>query len=182
VLVLDAAGFDVVLVETTGVGQTELDILRLAQTVLVVLVPESGDSIQMMKAGLMEIADIFAVNKSDRPDSDRLVRELVAMVALAPHDEATWMIPVQKTEAIRDGGTQELLAAIEAHQAHLTRSGQRQVKTREFLKNEVIDILIEKLNYSVQSAFETSSGKELLDQLVLRTIDPYIAATLISGG
>src|SRR4051794_731841 len=98
VLVLDAAGFDVVIVETAGVGQTELDILRLAQTVVVILVPESGDSIQMMKAGLMEIADVFAVNKSDRPEADRIVNDLVNMVALNPHDEKSWMIPVKKTE------------------------------------------------------------------------------------
>ena len=84
VLTLDAAGFDVVLVETAGVGQTELEILRLAQTIVVVLVPESGDSIQVMKAGLMEIADVFAVNKSDRPEAEQLVRELVTMVGMSP--------------------------------------------------------------------------------------------------
>jgi LAO/AO transport system kinase len=82
VLALDACGFDWILVETAGVGQTELDVLRLAQTVLVVVVPESGDSIQVMKAGLMEIADVFSVNKSDRPEADKMVRELVTMVSL----------------------------------------------------------------------------------------------------
>src|SRR3954469_1944454 len=116
VLVLDAAGFDVILVETAGVGQTELDILRLAQTVIVILVPESGDSIQMMKAGLMEIVDVFAVNKSDRPEADRMVHDLVNMVALNPHDEKSWIIPVKKTEAVRDVGMVELLTSIEKHQ------------------------------------------------------------------
>jgi LAO/AO transport system kinase len=180
VLVLDAAGFDVILVETAGVGQTELEILRLAQTILVVLVPESGDSIQVMKAGLMEIADVFAVNKSDRPEADQLVRELVTMVGMSPHDEHSWMIPVQKTEAVRNVGVDDLLKAIESHQLYLTQSGNRQLKARDFLKNEVADILSERLSQSVMGAFETSSGKELLDQLLDRSIDPYQAADIIS--
>lgn len=180
VLSLDAAGFDVVLVETAGVGQTELDILRLAQTVVVVLVPESGDSIQVMKAGLMEIADVFAVNKSDRPEADKLVRELVSMVGMNPHEATSWMIPVHKTEAHRDVGVTELLVAIRAHQEYLTQSGMRQAKLREFLKNEVEDILTEKLSLSLVSAFETNSGKELLQRLVDRDVDPYTAADIIS--
>ena len=180
VLVLDAAGFDVILVETAGVGQTELEILRLAQTVAVVLVPESGDSIQVMKAGLMEIADVFAVNKSDRPEADPLVRELVTMVGLNPHDEHSWMIPVKKTEAFRNVGIEEFLQAIDDHQKYLTRSGKRDLKAREFLKNEVTDILSERLSDSVQRAFETRSGQEVLDQLVKREIDPYQAANLIA--
>lgn len=180
VLVLDAAGFDVILVETAGVGQTELDILRLAQTVVVVLVPESGDSIQVMKAGLMEIADVFAVNKSDRPEADKLVRELTTMVGMNPHDEKSWMIPVRKTEAIRDIGISELIQEIGAHQKHLIQSGVRQIKAIDFLKNEVADILNEKLHQTLKQAFETDSGKDLLKQLLDRKIDPYEAATLIS--
>ncbi|MBY0471173.1 methylmalonyl Co-A mutase-associated GTPase MeaB [bacterium] len=181
VLVLDAAGFDVVLVETAGVGQTELDILKLAQTVLVVLVPESGDSIQVMKAGLMEIAHVFAVNKSDRPEADKLVRELISMVGMNPHDEHSWMIPVHKTEAVRDVGVKELVGAIDAHQKWLTQSGMRKVKAVEFLKDEVSDILTEKLSHSITHMFETQSGKEVLEQLYNRTLDPYQAAALVSG-
>ena len=180
VLVLDAAGFDTILVETAGVGQTELDVLKLAQSVLVMLVPESGDSIQVMKAGLMEIADLFAVNKSDRPEADKLVKELITMVGLNPHDEHSWMIPVQKTEAVRDVGVTDLLAAIESHQAYLTRSGHREKKAREFLKNEVVDILTERLTRTVAATFETRSGLELLEQLVKREIDPYQAADILA--
>lgn len=180
VMVLDAAGFDVILVETAGVGQTELDILRLAQTVIVVLVPESGDSIQVMKAGLMEIADIFAVNKCDRPEADKLVRELVMMVGLIPHDEGSWMVPVQKTEAIRDGGVAELIQVIESHQRFLMQSGKKEGKTREFLKNEVSDILTERLAITLRAAFETSSGRELIQDLMDRKIDPYRAADIVS--
>ena len=180
-LVLDAAGFDVILVETAGVGQTELEILRLAQTIVVVLVPESGDSIQVMKAGLMEIADLFAVNKSDRPEADQLVRELITMVGMSSHDEKSWMVPVLKTEGVKNRGISELLQGIEAHQSFLTLSGKRDVKIREFLKNEVYDILSERLNHSVMSAFETASGVDLLNQLTQRSIDPYFAADIISG-
>jgi LAO/AO transport system kinase len=91
------------------------------------------------------------------------------------------MIPVHKTEAVRDSGVAELMSAIEAHQAFLTRSGSRQNKAREFLKNEVADILIERLSRSVLTAFETSSGQDVLNQRVERQLDPYAAADLISG-
>jgi len=181
VLILDAAKFDVILVETAGVGQTELDILRLAQTVVVVLVPESGDSIQVMKAGLMEIADVFAVNKSDRPEADKLVKELITNSGLSDHDEHSWMMPVQKTEATRDVGITELSGLIADHQAYLTRSGKREVKKVEFLKNEVADILSERLSLSLAHQFETSSGKEVVQKLSRLEIDPYEAADLFSG-
>lgn len=180
VLVLDAAGFDIILVETAGVGQTELDILRLAQSIAVVLVPESGDSIQVMKAGLMEIADIFAINKSDRVGADALSKELITMIGMSPHDATSWIIPVLKTEGTRNVGIDELVSQIEAHQTYLTTTGKRESKTREFLKNEIVDILNERLNQSVLSAFETSSGEEILEQLVNREIDPYTAADIIS--
>ena len=180
-MVLDAAGFDVILVETAGVGQTELEVLRLAQTVVVVLVPESGDSIQVMKAGLMEIADLFVVNKSDRPESDKLVRELHTMLSLVMPEEGGWHQPVLKTEAVRDQGVKELSESIDEHQAHLTRTGARAQKTAEFLKSEVLDILTERLNQSVSQAFQTSSGRELLSDLLARKVNPYQAASLLSG-
>ncbi len=180
VLALDAAGFDVILVETAGVGQTELDILRLAQTVVVVLVPESGDSIQVMKAGLMEIADIFVVNKCDRPQADQLVRELIALAGFVPHDESSWIVPVIQAQGIRNLGVVELEKVIAEHQDFLFQSGKKAQKDLEFLKNEVIDILNERLKKSVFLAFDTSSGQDLLSQLVQRSIDPYQVADLIS--
>jgi LAO/AO transport system kinase len=181
VMVLDAAGFDVILVETAGVGQTELDVLKLAQTVVVVLVPESGDSIQVMKAGLMEIADIFAVNKSDRPEADKLVRELVTMVGLNPHDEHSWMVPVFKTEAHRDVGMAELLAGVEKHQDWLTRSGRRQDKAREFLRDELTDILGERLAARLRRALASPEGTQVLEALVSRAVDPYEAARRLAA-
>ena len=180
VLVLDAAGFDVILVETAGVGQTELDILKLAQTVVVVLVPESGDSIQVMKAGLMEIADVFAVNKSDRPQADQLVRELITMVGMSEHSEDSWMIPVQKTEAVRGLGVAELIQSIEAHQSYLLKTGKIKERSEAFLKSEVIDILHEKLQGQVLDFFQSQDGRHALDDLMSRVKDPYwIADQLI---
>lgn len=181
VMVLDAAGFDTVIVETAGVGQTELEILRLAHSVLVVLVPESGDSIQVMKAGLMEIADLFVVNKSDRPEADKLVRELVTMVSMNEYQAGAWAPPVLKTEAVRDVGVAEALDAVTQHRQFLGDSGERENKVREFLKNEMGDILIERLNQTLAIALETDSGKEVLNQLLRREIDPYSAADLISS-
>lgn len=181
VLAMDAALFDVILVETAGVGQTELDILKLAQTVMVILVPESGDSIQMMKAGLMEIADVFVLNKSDRPEADKLLRELTMMVGLNAHDENSWMIPVCKTEANRDVGITELLNSVQDHQKYLKKSGKLEEKTKDFLKEEVIDILVSDLKKSIDGILKTDGGKELLEQLYQKQIAPYQAAKLMSG-
>lgn len=181
VLALDAAQFDIVLVETAGVGQTELDILKLAQTVIVVLVPESGDSIQVMKAGLMEIADVFAVNKSDRPEADKLVKELTLNIGLNPHDEHSWMTPVCKTEANHNVGVTELLTEIKKHQTYLDGTGKRAAKQRAFLREELVDILIEDLRHSVNSMLETEGGKTLLEQLLSKEIAPYEAAKMLAG-
>ena len=179
VLSLDAAGFDVVIVETAGVGQTELDVLKLAQTVIVVLVPESGDSIQVMKAGLMEIADVFAVNKSDRPEADKLVKELISMVSLVEQDKDAWIIPVQKTEATEDKGVSELVVQIEKHQKHLTESGKRLEKVQAFIKMEIMDILSEKLEQELAQSFSSKKGQDLLALVMDRKMDPYEASVKI---
>lgn len=180
ILLLDAAQYDVILLETAGVGQTELDVLKVVQTVLVILVPESGDGIQVMKAGLMEIADVFAVNKSDRPQADQLVRELITMVGLKDHDETTWMNPVVKTEAARGRGIEDLVAAVRKHQEFLTSTRALSAKVRASLADEVLEILNERLAQSVNGAFATRSGQEVLDQLERRELDPYSAADVIS--
>jgi LAO/AO transport system kinase len=177
VLALDAAAFDVILVETAGVGQTELEVLGLAQQVVVVLVPESGDSVQMMKAGLLEIADLFVVNKSDRPDADRLVHHLDGVLDLTPSMRRR--PDILKSQATIGAGVKEVVD----HLLHLAGQNleERQRRSREFLKREVLHILIERLSSSVQQAFETSSGIDLLAQLEARQIDPISAADLLSG-
>jgi LAO/AO transport system kinase len=182
-MVLDAAGFDVILVETAGVGQTELEILRLAQTVAVVLVPESGDGIQVMKAGIMEIADVFVVNKSDRPGADKMVRELLTMVGLGHTDVPTdahraehgkpWRPLVLRTEAVRHKGMEEFVAAMQSHQKYLSDSGKKKEKTKDFLKNELLDILSEKVGTLASQILDTPDGQRLLFDLIERKSDPY---------
>ena len=118
--VFDAAGFDVVVLETVGVGQGEIDVAEAADTALVVLVPESGDAVQAMKAGLMEVADVFAVNKADKPEAGRLVRALRQMLHLRPADGPdAWAPPVAKLSALSGDGVAALVGALDAHRAHL---------------------------------------------------------------
>jgi LAO/AO transport system kinase len=177
VLALDAAGFDHVLVETAGVGQTELEILELAHQVVVVLVPESGDSIQMMKAGLLEIADLFVVNKADRPDALRLQRNLETTLDLLPSARAR--PPVLQAQAIHGLGISEIVDCLEKQPPPGSES--LRAKAERTLRRAVFQILSDRLLESVQGAFETSSGKELLEQMMRRDTDPYAAADLLSG-
>ena len=122
--VLDAAGFDIVIFETVGVGQSELDIAKAADTTVVVLVPESGDAVQAMKSGLMEIADLFVVNKSDREGADQAVRALKTILSFRiTHAEDEWIPPVLNTTASTTKGIDVLLAEIEVHKAHLVKTG-----------------------------------------------------------
>lgn len=125
--VLDAAGYDFILFETVGVGQSELDIARTADTTIVVLVPESGDSIQAMKAGLMEIADLFVLNKSDRPGAENAIISLQTILMLKPHDENSWLPGILKSVATEDKGLNEILNEIERHRNYL-------ISTNEFLR------------------------------------------------
>lgn len=173
VWVLDGAGFDVVIVETAGVGQTELDIMRLAQTVMVVLVPESGDSIQVMKAGLMEIADLFILNKSDRPQADRMIRELRQLVDSVDRD---WTVPVCQTEAVHNQGIDGVVQGVAAHQHFLKQSGAQKVREQDYVASELLDILTEKLGFNIRKRIHSSQGQALISDVVTRQIDPYTAA------
>jgi len=128
--ILEAAGFDWILIETVGVGQSELDVVELADTTILVLVPESGDSVQAMKAGIMEIADIFVVNKYDREGGDRLIRDLEATLDLSGWDRGGWHPPVEKTVAVREEGVGELLDAIGRHGDWLSEDPARHERIR----------------------------------------------------
>ncbi|HEX2984543.1 MAG TPA: methylmalonyl Co-A mutase-associated GTPase MeaB, partial [Ignavibacteriales bacterium] len=129
--VLDAAGFDYIIFETVGVGQSELDIAKAADTTIVALVPESGDSIQAMKAGLMEIADFFVVNKSDRPGADSAVISLQTILGLRYHDEHTWMPGILKTVASENKGIKEVADEIARHRGYLEKNGLMEKKREE---------------------------------------------------
>jgi len=140
ITVLDAFGFDYILIETVGVGQIELDIVDACDTVVVVLVPESGDAIQTLKAGLMEIADVFAVNKADRPASDSLLAELDATLNIK-REKSEWELPVVATEAINNKNTDKLLEEIEKHLKYSKESGHFEIHRREQIKKKILKIL-----------------------------------------
>ena len=124
--VLDAAGYDIVVVETVGVGQTELDVVSATDTTVLVLVPESGDGIQALKSGLMEVADVFAVNKSDRPAAERMVGEIRTAIKLTAHAEGAWTPPVVATIATSGSGIEDLAREIERHRGVRRASAQAQ--------------------------------------------------------
>ena len=178
---LAAFGFGWALIETVGVGQTELDVMKLADTTVVVLVPESGDTIQTMKAGLMEAADVFVVNKADRPGAPALVAELRFSVHLhhaspAAPGNVDWEIPVLTTEAQNAIGIGELLAAIHAHRAALEASGAFHARRRTRRRAEFERLLVDRFRTRVHEDMERGDLRATVDQVVDGHLDPYSAA------
>jgi LAO/AO transport system kinase len=174
-LLLDAAGKRQVLIETVGVGQDEIDIVRLADCVLVVLVPGLGDDIQNMKAGLMEIGDIFVLNKADREGADRLEEQLRAMLSLvAPRDG--WHPPVVRTVATENRGITDLAAMVDKFRKHFESSGQRRKKHIEHWKNRLVEMLESRLLESVLGGKEGEAKLQSLAAAVAeRKQDPFSA-------
>ena len=181
VKLLDAFGKDLVLIETVGVGQTELDVMEATDTTMVVLVPESGDAIQTMKAGLMEIADIFVVNKADRGGAERVVAELQMMVQLAPK-RSEWQIPALMAQAENNVGIAELLAATERHRDMLHRTEEIERRRQQFRRYELMEIIEERI---MSRLLERSRKDALLgpyvEQVMAGELDPYSAARQILG-
>ncbi len=173
--VLEAAGYDIIIFETVGVGQSELDIVKAADTTVVVLVPESGDSIQAMKAGLMEIADIFVMNKADRTDSDKAVQALESSLQLRDHTADSWLVPIIKTVATRGIGISELFAAVESHAKYLQSKGLLE-KKREARDKEFIEHLVSE---KWRRRFWTKSRQTLLEQKLSEHESPYRIAELL---
>ncbi len=167
---LDAFGKDRIVIETVGVGQTELDIMELAQTVVVVLVPEAGDTVQVMKAGLLEIAHVFVVNKADREGAMRMKTELQTMLQLRPNPD--WEVPVLMTEAHVDRGVDELVAAIESHRAHrASRTDGRVAEAHR--EREFLDVLDGELRARLEHRIDAEAA--LLARVRRGEIDPYTA-------
>jgi LAO/AO transport system kinase len=177
-LLMDASGCDVVYVETVGVGQAEVDIMDHADTIVLVLMPGSGDSIQALKAGVMEIPDIIVVNKADHPLTDTMVREIRGVLSLGPRLD--WRIPIVRTEAPRGEGIDELVAKLGEHRAFLESEGKLAERRRRNLMNEVIAIAVGRMRKElVASLHEDESVQELLDEVVARRTDPATAAARI---
>jgi len=181
-LLLDAAGKRQVLIETVGVGQDEIDIVRLADCVLVVLVPGLGDDIQNMKAGLMEIGDIFVLNKADREGADRLEEQLHAMLSLVmPRDG--WHPPVIRTVATENRGVEELASTVEKFRKHFESSGQRRQKHIELWQNRLIEMLESRLLEKVLGGKEGEARlRALAVEVAERKKDPFSAVSEILKG
>ena len=175
-LLMDASGKDVVLLETVGVGQAEVDIIDHADTVVLALMPGSGDSIQALKAGVMEIPDVIVVNKSDHPLSDTMIREIRGVLSLGPQEG--WRVPIVKTEASRGEGIDELIEAIESHREHIESEGTLVERRRRNLMNEVLALAAGRLRRQLEESLrDDESVRELLDEVVARRLDPSSAAT-----
>jgi LAO/AO transport system kinase len=174
-LLMDASGKDDVFLETVGVGQAEVDIIDHADTVVLVLMPGSGDSIQALKAGIMEIPDVIAVNKSDHPLADTMIREIRGVLSLAP--QKGWRVPILKTEASRNEGTVELAEKIAEHRAYIAEHGTLDERRRRNLMNEVMALAAGRLRRRLEEQVrDDESVRELLDEVVARRIDPASAA------
>lgn len=178
--VMDAMGMDVIIIETVGVGQDEVDIVRMAHTTTVVMVPGLGDDIQAIKAGILEIADVFVVNKADRDGTDRTVRELSMMLEMGERREGSWTPKVLRTEASRGVGIDELVAEYEVHHAYLFSSGVIDRFTSE--KNSIIlsEMLKERLFRDVyERIVANGSYAEIVSGMATRATDPYSAVDSI---
>jgi LAO/AO transport system kinase len=177
-LLMDAAGKDDVFLETVGVGQAEVDVIDHADSVVLVLIPGSGDSIQALKAGVMEIPDVIVVNKSDHPLTDTMVREIKGVLSLAPHDG--WQVPVVKTEAARGTGVEELAEKLALHRTYVEAEGRLSERRRRNLMNEVLGLATMRLRRALEASLkEDPEVAELLDEVVARRLDPASAASAI---
>jgi LAO/AO transport system kinase len=174
-LLMDASGKDDVFLETVGVGQAEVDIIDHADTVVLALMPGSGDSIQALKAGVMEIPDIIIVNKKDHPLTDTMVREIRGVLSLGP--KGSWRVPIVKTEAVRGEGIEELVDKIHEHRAHIEAEGTLEERRRRNLMNEVMELAAVRLRRKLEESLrEDPSVQELLTEVVQRRLDPASAA------
>ena len=174
-LVMDAAGFDDVLLETVGVGQAEIDVVDHADTVVLALMPGSGDSIQALKAGVMEIPDVIVVNKAEHPLTDTMVREVRTALSLGPSGD--WKVPIIKTVASEGSGIGELLDAIEKHRAHVESTGTLEERRARNLRSEVLGLAAARMRRELElRVAEDESVAKLLDRVVRRETDPATAA------
>jgi GTPase len=185
-LLLDAAGRQDVFVETVGVGQAEIDIIDHADTIVLVLMPGSGDSVQALKAGVMEIPDVIVINKSDHPLADTMVREIRGVLSLAnleasaEETRARWRVPIVKTEASRGTGVPELVERLDQHRAHIDAEGQLAARRRRNLRNEVLAIATGRMRRRLEDDLrDDSEFDRLLEEVVERRLDPASAATAL---
>ncbi|WP_298704080.1 methylmalonyl Co-A mutase-associated GTPase MeaB [uncultured Veillonella sp.] len=170
---MDAFGMDLIIIETVGVGQSEVDIVKSADTTLVVLVPGLGDDIQAIKAGILEIGDVFAINKADRDGCDKLNVEIEMMLDLDGRPR-TWRPPINRTVASRDEGVDELIESLDAHFAHLVQTGELETRRQARTRDEILGMLEEQIGRFVSRVIVPSeSFTKGLKEVEARTNDPY---------
>lgn len=175
VRILDAYGKDVIIIETVGVGQSELDIMNIADSTAVVLNPGGGDTIQAFKAGIMEIADLFVVNKADLAGTDKLVREIEQMLDLVKHD-APWRPPLVKTITFRNEGLDELWNAFISHKEFSLAAGDFEKRRSSHLKEEVVEIVNYQVHQMTLQQLKDQQYQQLMEQVSSRAVDPYVVA------
>ena len=174
-LVLDAAGKDIIVIETVGVGQDEVDIVRTADISIVVVVPGAGDDVQAIKAGIMEIGDIFVVNKADREGADRAAQAIAASLSLQNFAVGDWKPPIVKTEATRGVGVDELWRQIGRYREHTGE--QRATRQRERQRVRLRDLLARRLVEQVEATLPAGEIERLAERVAAREVDPYSAVT-----
>ncbi len=181
--VLDAAGFEIVLIETVGAGQSEVDIAKNAQTTIVVQAPGMGDDIQAIKAGILEIADVLVVNKADRDEANATVAVLEMNLSLKPHAENEWRPPVLKTIAIKGEGVTEVLDWVGKHREHMQSTGVMKLREQARLRSELENVLQRQLMKRVLSRLNRSRMDALVEKIAARETDVYSAAeSLVKEG
>lgn len=177
VRVLDASGKDVVIVETVGVGQDEVDIARSAHTTLLVNVPGLGDDIQAIKAGIMEIADVLVLNKADREGANELLRQLRHTLSFAKPEADAWRVPILKTVATRGEGITELVDSIAKHREYLKSSGAVDQRQRAFIEEEIVALVEEAVAGQARAELSKPEYQAIIERVVARDTDPFSAAS-----
>lgn len=171
--IIDAAGYDFIILETVGVGQSELDIAQAADTTIVVLVPESGDAVQAMKAGLMEIADFFVLNKSDRPGAKQAVSAIKTILMMRDHDAKSWMSNIIQTIASENDGIEETAAEIDRHREYLINMGNLNKRREQRTRLRIKEIVEDKIRTELWNDFREKSLNSSLEKVVLGNMSPY---------
>ncbi len=174
---MDAAGYDPIIIETVGTGQAEVEVMRTAQTVLVVSAPGMGDDIQAIKAGILEIADIFVVSKADKPGADQTVAELAMMLSLdSNRRKASWRIPILKTSALKDEGVAQVVDAMQQHQEYLNTSGMLLQRAQRQVRSELHALILHTVMDTLKEKVSEEEWNTLVDDIAKRERDPYSVA------